>query len=72
MAADLRFDCDSNAPPKNILSKEGQQVRKQTNYTIAIPRCALTWFHAESITRVSRRAPFQVKECAIANALVFS
>jgi hypothetical protein len=35
-------------------------VRKQTNCTIAIPRCALTWFHVESITRVSRRAPFQV------------
>jgi hypothetical protein len=32
-------------------------------------RCALTWCHVESITRVSRRAPFQV---AIANALVFS
>jgi hypothetical protein len=39
MAADLRFDCELNAPLKNILSK---QVRKQTNCTIAIPRCALT------------------------------
>jgi hypothetical protein len=32
---------------------------------VAIPRCALTCFHVESITRVSRRAPFQVKEGAI-------
>jgi hypothetical protein len=31
------------------------KVRKQTNSTIAIPRCALTWFHVESITRVSRK-----------------
>jgi hypothetical protein len=47
MAGDLRFDCDLNAlhdPLKNILSQTDmvRKVRKQTNSTIAIPRCALT------------------------------
>jgi hypothetical protein len=48
------------------------KVRKRTNSTSVISRCALTWFRVEAITRVSRRAPFQIKECSLAHALVFS
>jgi hypothetical protein len=42
MAADLHFECDLNAPLKNILSKQGQQSEKTNQLHIAIPRCALT------------------------------
>jgi hypothetical protein len=60
IAGDLRFDCDLNATActtrKYLEPNRVSKVRKQTNSTM---RCALTWFHVESITRVSRRAPLQ-------------
>jgi hypothetical protein len=72
MAADLRFDCDLNATRKHL---EQTGSAKWENQPIAWLQFhaarSLTWFHVESTTRVSRRAPFQVKEFAIGN-LVFS
>jgi hypothetical protein len=55
------------------LSKLGQQSEKTNQLhdcNSTLRTHLISWF--ESITRVSRRAPFQVKEGAIANALVFS
>jgi hypothetical protein len=66
------FECNLNAchaPPHKYFEQTGQQSEKTSNCTIAMPHYALTRFHVESSTRVSRRAPFQV---AIANVLLFS